>query len=289
MRIRFRLALYAASVTFISVSGFVILLLILGNASSVADHEQALTVAVESAVENFASVEFELLNGFVSPFVVDSPTSLDVFLVVADDVGSVEFSSGRVNGEVPHVPAAVIIETLGEGGSVAVSKDGLVELRMVARRWPDAWPGEGVLVAVQPTEFAEQQLRGLAAVLWIAGLITLIATTLVGWLVSGRAVRPLADLAETTDEIAATGDLTRRLPSVKANDEVGRLTTSFNAMLASLEKTRARLASSLDTQRQFVADASHELRSPLTTIRGQCRILDGPPRCNRGRSERGDR
>jgi len=104
--------------------------------------------------------------------------------------------------------------------------------------------------------------------------------------VSGRAVRPLADLAETTDEIAATGDLSRRLPSVKANDEVGRLTTSFNAMLASLEETRARLASSLDTQRQFVADASHELRSPLSTIRGNAGFLmDRPDATEEDRNE----
>ena len=277
MRIRFRLALYAASVTFIAVFGFILLLQILGNATSVEDHEEALTLVVVTAMQDYAAIEPELLNGFASPFIVDSPNSLDVFLVVADDVGIVQFSTGLVNRETPHIPAAVILETLSEGESIAVATDNGVEMRMVARPWPETWPGDGVLVAVQPTEFAEQQLRGLAAVLWVAGLITLIATTIVGWLVSGRAVRPLADLAETTDEIAATGDLSRRLPPVKANDEVGRLTTSFNAMLATLEETGVRLEASLDAQRQFVADASHELRSPLTTVRSNAGFLIDRP------------
>ena len=279
MKIRFRLALYAAGVTFISVFGFVVLLLLLGRASSANDHETTLTELVETSVTDFAAIDPDLLGGFVSPFIVDSPNSLDAFIVVADDSGTV-FSTGLVNRDTPAVPAGVVDQALSEGASTAVTPVGGVEMRMVARPWPEVWPGEGALIAVQPTAFAEQQLNGLAAALWIATIITSIVTTIVGWLVSGRAVRPLADLAETTDQIAATGDLSQRLPPVRANDEVGRLTTSFNAMLASLEEASARLATSLDTQRQFVADASHELRSPLTTIRNNSGFLLDRPEAN---------
>lgn len=277
MRIRWRLALYAATVTMLGLLGFSILLLLLGNASAGDDQERALTEAVESAVEEFGALDLGRLRTSVSPFLVDSPDSMEAFIVVADEGGAVVYATGTVDGESPQVPAAVVLETLNAGASVAVAPMGGEEMRMVARPWPAAWDGDGVLIAVQPTEVTREQIRTLNAVLWIAGLITLVATTIVGWLVSGRAVRPLAELAETTDEIGATGDLSRRLPAVKAKDEVGRLTTSFNGMLAGLEEARQRLAASLDAQRQFVADASHELRSPLTTIRSNAGFLTDRP------------
>lgn len=277
MRIRWRLALYAATVTTLALLGFSILLLLLGNASAGNDQERALADAADAAVAEFGALDYEQLRNSVSPFLVDSPESLEAFIVAADETGDVAYTTGTVEGGTPRIPAAVILETLDTGSSVVVSDMGSVEMRMVARPWPASWGGEGVLVAVQPTEVTREQIRTLNAVLWIAGLITLVATTIVGWLVSGRAVRPLADLAETTDEIGATGDLSRRLPAVRAKDEVGRLTSSFNQMLASLDEARRRLAASLDAQRQFVADASHELRSPLTTIRSNAGFLTDRP------------
>lgn len=286
MRFRFRLTLYAATVTFLSVFGFIVLLSLLGSASSTTDHETTLSNAVDATLAEYSTIDQSLLAGVSTPFIVDSPNSVDAFIVVADDVGVVSFSTGLVFRETPTVPAAVVLETLEQGSSIAVADVGGVEMRMAARPWPESWGADGVIVVMQPTEFAQQQLRGLAAVLWIAGIITIIATTVIGWLVSGRAVRPLTDLAETTDAIAETGDLSQRLPAEKHNDEVGRLTKSFNGMLASLEDARGRLAASLDTQRQFVADASHELRSPLTTVRSNAGfLLDRPDASEDDRSE----
>ena len=277
MRIRWRLALYAATVTLIGVVEFVVLMLILGNTASSSDQEKSLATAVDKAVTDFAAVDLEQLLDSIEPFPVDSPESLDVFVAAVDVEGTVRYTTGFVIGNEPDVPAAVILEALDRGSSAAVATNQGVELRMAARPWPNEWSGEGVLVAMQPTAFSEQQLRGLSAVLWIAGIITLIATTIVGWLVSGRAVRPLEKLAETTDAIGATGDLSQRLPPVHAKDEVGRLTLSFNAMLHRLQESQRRLADSLDAQRQFVADASHELRSPLTTIRSNAGFLIDRP------------
>ena len=86
-------------------------------------------------------------------------------------------------------------------------------------------------------------------------------------------MRPLRELVDTTDRIAETGDLTERLTPPKTDDEIGRLTDSFNGMLSQLESTREKLTVTLGTQRRFVADASHELRSPLTTIRTNAGFL----------------
>src|SRR5207245_10606213 len=75
-------------------------------------------------------------------------------------------------------------------------------------------------------------------------------------------------MATTAEDIGRTQDLSRRLPETEPADEVGRLQHSFNQMLRQLEDAYHRLQSALVAQRRFVADASHDLRTPLTTIRG---------------------
>jgi signal transduction histidine kinase len=97
-----------------------------------------------------------------------------------------------------------------------------------------------------------------------------IAAALVGatavWLLLGRALRPLERLDRAAAEIGRTGDPTRRLPDPDRRDEVGRLAATLNEMLATLERAR-------EHERQFVADASHELRTPITALRGNVEHL----------------
>ncbi|HKY52310.1 MAG TPA: HAMP domain-containing sensor histidine kinase, partial [Candidatus Limnocylindria bacterium] len=129
------------------------------------------------------------------------------------------------------------------------------------------------VVAGQSTAFPNDQIAGLRFFLVISAIVTLIVVAIVSWLVAGRAVRPLVTLAETTGAIGTTGDLSRRVALSGDRDEVGRLTTSFNAMLERLQSSQADLAAALAAQQRFVADASHELRTPLSTIRTNAEFL----------------
>jgi two-component system sensor histidine kinase MprB len=88
-----------------------------------------------------------------------------------------------------------------------------------------------------------------------------------GLAVSQAALRPVRRLTETTENVTETGDLSQRIEAT-GEDELGRLATSFNTMLAALEDSSR-------AQRQLVADASHELRTPLTSLRTNIEVLAG--------------
>jgi two-component system sensor histidine kinase MprB len=82
----------------------------------------------------------------------------------------------------------------------------------------------------------------------------------------------LAEVADTAQHISETEDLTSRI-HVHSDDEVGQLAARFNAMLERLESSRRALDDSAHAQRQLVADASHELRTPVTSLRTNIELL----------------
>ena len=87
-----------------------------------------------------------------------------------------------------------------------------------------------------------------------------------------RVLTPLAEVTATAQLIGETDDLSQRI-DVYQDDEVGQLASRFNAMLERLESSRAQLDASVASQRQLVADASHELRTPVTSLRTNIEVL----------------
>jgi signal transduction histidine kinase len=106
--------------------------------------------------------------------------------------------------------------------------------------------------------------------LLIVGLpVLLVVVAVTTWLTVGRALAPVEAIRREVDEISAA-QLHRRVTQPKADDEIGRLAATMNRMLARLESAR-------DSQRRFVSDASHELRSPITTIRQHAEVALAHP------------
>jgi two-component system, OmpR family, sensor kinase len=116
----------------------------------------------------------------------------------------------------------------------------------------------------------EETLHRLLFTLLITGPLALAVALAGGWFLAGRALRPVEDITVAARRIAA-GDLTQRLAVPQTADEIGRLASTFNDMIARLE------ASFRQIQR-FSADASHELRTPLTVMKGETELALRRPR-----------
>ncbi len=110
----------------------------------------------------------------------------------------------------------------------------------------------------------EEALRGLGTLLLLGGPIALLLALLAGYGLAAAALRPVDSMRRRASRISAT-EPGRRLPVPPADDEIRRLGTTLNDMLARLEHSFAR-------ERRFVADASHELRTPLAILKAELEL-----------------
>ena len=115
-----------------------------------------------------------------------------------------------------------------------------------------------IIVASQPLEPVEDELESLREVLYFSAPIVLLVAGFGGWFLARQGLAPITAMARSARQIGA-GSLDQQLPVVNPRDELGQLATTFNDLLA-------RLNASFEEQRRFMADASHELRNPLSVM-----------------------
>jgi two-component system OmpR family sensor kinase len=126
----------------------------------------------------------------------------------------------------------------------------------------------GVFVAAIFVEGAKQEADSAVRAAGAVGFGLLLLGSLLAWRVADRVVRPVTALTTTARSISET-DFGERIP-VRGRDQVAQLAATFNEMLNRLERAFA-------SQRRFVDDASHELKTPLTIVRGHLELLDSDP------------
>lgn len=136
----------------------------------------------------------------------------------------------------------------------------------VADDLPDGTLTVVVARELDPVEDTLSSVFGLLVVGLPVLLLVVAATT---WTVAGRALRPVEAIRAEVATISEAG-LDHRVPEPDGEDEIARLARTMNAMLARLEASR-------DLQRRFVSDASHELRSPIATIRHELEVALAHP------------
>jgi two-component system OmpR family sensor kinase len=182
---------------------------------------------------------------------------------------------------VPVLPRDLPGSTSGGVGTTTFSTgatDGDTRFRVEAVG-PRAGAGT-LVIAVPLTEMRETLGRLLTIEALVTIGVALAAGALALWLVR-IGLRPLETMGTTAGAIAG-GDLSRRVEPADGATEIGRLGTSLNAMLAQIEAAFDERRASEERLRRFVGDASHELRTPITSIRGYAELF------RRGASTRPD-
>jgi signal transduction histidine kinase len=135
---------------------------------------------------------------------------------------------------------------------------------LVSARRIQAPSGPAVVYAAASLDDVDDTVSTVNGILAVGVPLLLAAVGFTSWLVTGRALRPVDSIRTEVAEITSQ-DLARRVPEPAANDEIGRLARTMNSMLD-------RLQAGSDRQRRFVADASHELQSPLASARAQLEV-----------------
>ncbi len=208
--------------------------------------EQLLRVALQRNVPDQNETYLTLLNGVPYQYDFgDRPVALETEPAVLEHVRSLP----------PDAPVQVReVET-------AAGRTRLVVVQVSI----DGQPAVGSYVVAYGVDLERAQLVDITRTYAVVALGSLLLVALVGWLVAGRVLRPLRLLRDGAQRITET-DWLQQIP-VRGDDDVSGLTRSFNSMLD-------RLKIAFDTQRQFIDDAGHELRTPITIVRGHLEVLD---------------
>ena len=186
-----------------------------------------------------------------------------VYAQVFDGRGEVIATSG---GELPIDPELVLDALEGRETLVSLPLGRDRSVRLLTRPLQAGGRAIGVVQVGETLDAVEATLRQVRDILLAGALGILALAGLGGLLLSRRALAPVRGVSATARRIAATGDYGQRVPAGRGSDEIGELVATFNALIERVEQ-------SLDEQRQFLADTSHELRSPLTVVRANLEFL----------------
>jgi two-component system, OmpR family, sensor kinase len=237
---------------------------------------QSLLSGVEDTARSRAVAAARIVESGEDPLSEDAEqlTTDGVFLVVRDAGGRIldrttNFSSGE--GSSDQVWERALTSGKPVGGSAKLFSEAPSYVYAVPVNPPSG--SARVVEAGKSYDSVEDTLEAFTTVLLVGGLLAFLLSVGGAYLLARAALSPVEAVVSSASRMTE-GDLSRRLPVSHPKDEIGRLTTTINGLLARLEAAFARREEALSRQRRFAADASHELRTPLTSIAGYARMLE---------------
>ncbi len=241
---------------------------------------RALRDQVDVSLEEASSVAIRTLGEHrFGPFLIFEDLSqnfpelalLDKFFQIFGPAGQVTIQSANIQSrEIPLSQTAFQASLKGNATFESVRFDEGVPFRLLSVPIMHTDRLVSILrvgISLYPTD---KMLQRLLLALVIASPIAIIVSLLGGWFLAGRALKPVNVITRAAQRIA-DGDFAQRITTPRSTDEIGRLASVFNEMIARLEISFRQI-------RQFSADASHELRTPLTITKGETELALRRPR-----------
>lgn len=240
------------------------LALLIGATALVMTLRSSLERVVENAARLRAQDVATALEGGTDPSGLALGDGDESFVQVIDERGEVVASSLKVRGLGP------VADLQPGDGRTLPGLPGEEDDPYIVVAIPATGQGEGFTVLVgRSLDPVEDSSAVVAKILLFGVPLLLLVVALTTWGVVGRALRFVESIRTQVAEISST-QLHRRVPNPPGDDEIARLASTMNAMLARLEDEQQR-------QRRFVSDASHELRSPVATIRNLTEVAIAHP------------
>jgi signal transduction histidine kinase len=220
--------------------------------------------ALRSRAQSVAQLAVSAPAVLTDPGALESPVSgRQIAVEVLDAEGKILARSLTLGARL--LPQDALVRRAAQAG-----RSGFEDIQLSGRQFrlfvaPIAEAGGpasgGVVLVASDTTDIDHTVRHLGFVLAVSGAVVALLAALFAAVLTRRGLQPLSRLARGAEEIERTGDPSRRLPSATSADEIAQLTGVLNRMLDSLERSRA-------SERRFLADASHELRTPVTSLLG---------------------
>jgi signal transduction histidine kinase len=229
---------------------------------------RSLTANVTTATRARAEAVADLVTEGGSGQIVRVGDPEDEFVQVLDSQGEVVRYSPNVEGR----PALLRLAP-GEAGRLERLPDVEDDPFLVVATGAESSQGVVTVMVGRTLESVTESSQVVVSLLVIGFPLLLVVVAATAWRVVGRALAPVEAIREEVDAIS-TKELHRRVPDPPGRDEIARLATTMNEMLARLEEGH-------DRQRRFVSDASHELRSPVATIRQHAEVALAHPEQSR--------
>ena len=271
MSIRLKLALWYVSFVVATVLGFGLLLQFLLAARVRTEVDVALqgraghVLELGEAGQPVAGVQPTLR--LLPDAITTQLAQPDIYHQFVNPSGMPEMTSANLRGrQLPVTPGVYEALRTGEEQFEDVRLQDGTRMRVLIA--PIVWQGqiEGVLQVASSVDVAEGAILPFHGYL-LGGMAGVVAVALVsGLYLTRKSMNPVKALTRTAEAIYQVGDLSRRIEVGKGGDEIKTLGRTFNRMLDSIEQL-------VTSQHRFLADASHELKTPLTVIRGNAEIL----------------
>jgi len=260
--VRTRLTLWYACVLALALIAFAVLVYYAAASIFYARQDELLRSYAETVASGYVQeLEEERSVSKANEVVLAQMVFPNRYVEVVDADGHVVAWSHNLSGHQLIIPAPALSEAQQRGGSLVVLNNLRVALVPLSL---DRSKQLGFAIVAEPLGVVEEGLRRLRRDFVFGVPLILLLASLGGYVLARKSLSPIARMNQQTQRITAE-NLSAELDVANPRDEVGRLALTINALLARLDAT-------FEEQKRFIADASHELRTPIAVLRGETEV-----------------